>query len=169
MEGLYKVDECMKDFIIVGNKNALFYKEHFPMYMEGRMRFGYNNINMFILPDDAVKWKKIVDGYKLMDYEGTGRWFTSFLVDKGNPPIELVRYTDRYKDFDGFDAVNTDSIKDIPDTDRVIGCPIGIIDFLNDNQFKVVGKLKNKDGEYDFGCPVVEGKMKFVRILVKKI
>ena len=55
----------MKHFLIIGNKNALFWKDIFPLFMEGGIKYGYNHINYFILPDNAEKWEKREGGKKM--------------------------------------------------------------------------------------------------------
>lgn len=159
----------MKDFIIIGNKNSLFLKDIFPLFMEGGLRYGYNYINYFLLSDNAEKWKKMEGGKKLNDFQGTGRWFSSFPVHKKNPPLPLLPYDPRvHRKYDTYDAVNTDSIHNIPNYDGLIGVPIGIIGYLCPEQFEIVGKLMNGACRYDYGKPIVDGKKLYVRILIKK-
>ena len=148
----------MTDFIIIGNKNALLWKDIFPLYMEGKVKFGYNQLRFFITEDGTLN-----------DYEGTGRWFTNLEVKKNNPPLKLVPFDENFhKKFDTLDAVNTDKINSIPDVDCLLGVPTGIIDYLNPDQFEILGKIKTGKDLYDFGKPIVEGKIKYIRILIRR-
>lgn len=149
----------MKQFLIIGNKNAAQWKNIFPLYFEDKLRFGYNNINKFKVPDGSIA-----------DLEGVGRWFTTLPVEKNNPPLELVQYDpQRHKKYDTFDAVNTNSIKDIPDIEGLIGVPTGILDYICKDQFEIVGMLRVECCCYDFGHPIIDGKQLFTRILIKKV
>lgn len=59
--------EYDKQFIIMGNTNALSYKEVFKLFKEDNIRTGYTNFNVgmyFFVPDDTEKYHKIVDGKK---------------------------------------------------------------------------------------------------------
>lgn len=148
-----------KQFLIIGNKNAIAWKDIFPMYMENKIWFGYNIINKFI----------DVSG-NLADLEGIGRWFTNLKVDKKNPPLELVEYdSENNKKYDTFDAVNTNSIYKIPNYDGIIGVPLGIIDYICKEQFKIVGIMHTAKGKYDYGNPKIEGKNVYIRILIKRL
>lgn len=155
----------MTDYLIICNKNELFWKDVFPFYMEGKIDFGYNSIKYFILPEDAEKYCKIENGNKLNDYQGTGRWLTTFKVTREERDIELLP-KEGFEKYDDYDAYNTDSIYRIPDAD-VIGCPIGIIDYPIKG-YKVIGELVNNSNRYDYGTPTVNNKKKYVRVLIKK-
>ena len=90
----------MADFIVVGNKNAMLWKNIFPKYFYGKLFFGYTYISKFILPDNTFNW-----------FQGTGRWFTSFPTEKNNPPLPLLPYVeDNYQKYDTYDAININSI-----------------------------------------------------------
>lgn len=159
----------MKDFIIIGNKNAMPLKSIFPRYFRKELYFGYNQVSRFILPDDATEFQKMEGDKKTNCIQGTGRWFTSFPVHKKNPPLPLLPYDPRvHRKYDTYDAVNTDSIYNIPNYDGLIGVPMGIIDYINEEQFEIVGELMNGACSYDYGKPIVDGKKLYVRILIRR-
>lgn len=146
------------DFIVVGNKNAMMWKTIFPKYYYKQLYFGHNYISKFRLPDNSFNW-----------FQGSGRWFTTFPVIKENPPITLKPYAeDKYQKYDTYDAVNTDSIKDIPDYDGEIGVPIGILDYLCTDQFTITGMLCRGSGDIDKAKPIINGKHLYARVLIKK-
>lgn len=147
----------MVKYLIVGNKNAIAWTNIFPMYMEKKIWFGYSIINKFI---DASG--------KLADLEGIGRWFTNLEVIKYNPEMELVEYNpETNRKYDTYDAVNTNSIYKIPNFDGVIGVPLGIIDYINKDQFEIVGIMHTGNGKYDQGAPKIDGKAVYIRILIR--
>lgn len=156
----------MRHFLVIGNKNALFWKDNFPLYMEGRLHFGRNQVSRFILPNDAEEFDKICDGKKTAWLQGTGRWFTDMPVEHN---VRRAYYSNGdFPRYDNFDAVNTDSIERIPDTDGLVGVPVGIVDIVDPRQFEVVGMLMNGNGKYDYGKPIIGGKMKYTRILIRR-
>lgn len=158
----------VKDYLVICNKNCIAWKTIFPDYLDGKTRYGYNIVSMFYLPDDAEKYH-IFEGCKVNWFQGTGRWLTNFTVVKNNPPLPLVELESTFKKFDTYDAWNTDSIKKIPDTNDLIGAPIGIIDYLCKEQFEIVGLLCRGSGGVDPAKPIIDGKCKYVRILIKKL
>ena len=147
-----------KHFLVIGNKNAIQWKSVFPKYMDGKVRFGYNSVNKFIAPNGEIA-----------NLEGLGRWFTNMEVHKNNTPMELVEYDEKkHQKYDTFDAVNSNSIKEIPDVDCLIGVPIGIFDYICDSQFEIVGMLCRGSGGIDFAKPIVNGKHLYTRIVIRK-
>ena len=83
-EYIAQLTEHKKDYIIMGNTNALTYKEVFKLFKEDKIRTGYTNFNVgmyFYVPDDCKKYHKIVDGKKMVRVS-TSCWFTSLPVKK---------------------------------------------------------------------------------------
>ena len=161
----------MKDFIIIGNKNAMLWKSIFPKYFRKELYFGYNQVSrFFFLPDDATEWDKMEGGKKTNWFQGSGRWFTTFPTYKKNPPLPLLPYDPRvHKKYDTYDAVNTDSIYNIPNYDGLIGVPIGIIDYLCPEQFEIVGILcRGSDETLDPAKPIIDGKCLYTRVLIRR-
>ncbi len=75
-----------------------------------------------------------------------------------------------YKKYDTYDAINIDKTKDIPfDYDGIMGVPITFLDKYNPDQFEILGELNHGcDSSYDLGKPVIDGIVKFPRILIRK-
>lgn len=167
MEKNYQVAP-MKDFILVGNKNALTWTETFPLFIEGKARYGYTSPNYMILPDTAEKWCKVQDGKKLANMQGVCKWITTLPV-KQEKRVKPIATTKEYDHFDNNpEIINTDSIYEIPeDYEGLIGCPIDIMRYLPEG-YEIVGKLMNGNGPYDFGKPYVNGKMIYARIVIRK-
>ena len=149
----------MTDFIVVGNKNAMMWKSIFPKYFDGKLFYGYTYISKFRLPDNPYNW-----------FQGSGRWFTTYPVHKDNPPLQLVPYDPSlHKIYDTYPALNTDSIHSVPDIVHMeIGVPIGILDYLCDEQFEITGMLCRGSGGCDKAKPIIDGKHLYTRILILK-
>lgn len=136
--------EHEKDFIIIGNTNALTYKETFKLIKENKMRTGCTNFNVgmhFVVPDYWEKYHKIEDGYKFVRVS-TSCWFTSLKAKKHRDFIALQqKYTpEKYPHYDNYDAINVDKVTDIPcDWDGAVGVPITFLDKYNPNQFEILG------------------------------
>lgn len=136
--------EYNKQFIIMGNTNALSYKEIFKLFKEDKIRTGYTNFNVgmyFFVPDNTEKFHKIVDGKKMVRV-ATSCWFTNLPVKRHNEILILYEsYSeDKYPKYENFDAINVDSYTKIPkDYDGYMGVPITFLDKYNPNQFKLLG------------------------------
>lgn len=136
--------ENNKKFIIIGNTNALTYKETFKLFKEDKIRTGYTNFNVgmyFFVPDECEKYHKIEDGKKLVRVS-TSCWFTNLSVNKHNQEITLYKkYTpEEYPEYYNFDAINIGTYTDIPyDYEGMMGVPITFIDKYNPEQFEIIG------------------------------
>lgn len=97
-EFLALLNKYNKQFIIIGNTNALTYKETFKMFQEDKIRTGYTNFNVgmyFQVPDSWEKFHHIEDGKK-MARVSTSCWFTNLPVSKHNEELILIKhYTPR--------------------------------------------------------------------------
>lgn len=136
--------EYNKQFVIMGNTNALSYKEIFKLFKDDDIRTGYTNFNIgmyFFVPDDTEKYHKIVDGKKMVRV-ATSCWFTNLPVKKHNEKLILyeIYSNEKYQKYENFDAINVDSYTKIPkDYDGYMGVPITFLDKYNPNQFKLLG------------------------------
>lgn len=161
----------MTDFIIIGNKNAITYKEIFPYLKDNKMWLGYNSPKEFDQPDG--------DEPKVMN--GLTRWFTNLEHSKRKAFIGLTRKynpTD-YPKYDNYDAIEVGRVEDIPkDYDGVMGVPISFLGKYNPNQFEILDArdyadderlkkkstylIKDADGS-------INGKPTYARILIRKV
>ena len=179
----------MTDFIIIGNTNAITYKEVFPLIKEGKVRLGYKPFGgemYFDITDEykkeIVKEKKEGSGWKEIDGEICGRvanacWFVTFPVEKRPLTLTSTYDPDNYSRYDNYDAINVDKVKDIPyDYDGVMGVPITVLTYdlenveimdardyaFNDKQRnKTTGLVKDADSS-------IEGKPTYARILIRR-
>lgn len=143
--------ENEKKFIIIGNTNALTYKEVFKLIKEDKIRTGYTNFNVgmyFFVPNECEKYHKIENGRKLVRVS-TSCWFTNLPVNKHNEEITLYKkYTpEEYPKYYNFDAINIGTYTDIPyDYDGMMGVPITFLDKYNPEQFEIIGLGISKSG-----------------------
>lgn len=148
-EYIAQLVEHDKKFIVVGNKNAVNYKEVFKLILKNRLWLGYRNINSdmwLILPDKAEKWEKIVDGKKMKHIMAC--WFTNLDTTKRHEDFTMYKkYTpDEYPKYDNYDAINVDKVLEIPyDYMGTMGVPITFLDKFNPDQFDILGITENLD------------------------
>ena len=168
--------EYDKKFIIIGNQNALKYKEIFPLIKEDKLWLGMEYGNMkFIVPDEyGMRSTRSWRDEKGNNWRSLGNscWFTNLINKRRNLPIILwQKYSPEcYQRYDDYDAINVDLVNDIPcDYEGVMGVPITYLYQYNPDQFEIVGELNHGcDNKYDLGRPTINGVDKYVRILIKK-
>lgn len=156
-----------KKFLVIGNINALTYKEIFPLIRENKMWLGYNSIRFFLQPDGSI-------------FE-TARtyWYTNLDIRKRHEEFILYKKYDpeEYPEYDNYHAINIDKAVEIPkDYKGAMGVPITFIDKYNPDQFEILDAnnyRKNEDVPYkDHGLikdkeSAINGKAKYVRVLIK--
>lgn len=176
-EYIAQLIEYGKKFLILGDQNAITYKEIFKLIKEDKLWFGYDNggTKWFQVPDDydipTESRKKIVNGVK---YFSMGRvmWFTNLDTTKRHEELTLYKkYSpEEYLKYDSFDAIEIPKVVDIPqDYDGLMGVPITFLDKYNPDQFEIVGMSSgNIVGEYFFGgVHIINGKMKYARVIIR--
>lgn len=169
-----------KKFIVIGNINAIKYKEIFPYIIENKIWFGYtfNTSLIFKTPykNEIETNRKYVlsKGYDPDYYINVNSicWYTNVETDRYNKYLELTKQyiSDKYDKFDNFDAININNVKDIPyDYNDIMGVPITFLNKYNPNQFELIGVANHgKDNKYDLFPPKVNGKDIYTRILIKR-
>ena len=123
--------EHKKNFLIIGNKNAITYKEFFPLLKDDEVWIGCNSPIEFSTPAGITT--------KL---NGLTRWFTNLDVAKRHEKLILWKqYTpEEYPKYDNYDAINVNKVSEIPcDYDGVMGVPITFISSFNPDQFEILG------------------------------
>jgi len=169
-EFVEQLEEYHKDYIIMGNTNALTYKEIFKLFKENRIRTGYTNFNVgmyFLVPDDTVKFHKIINGKKYVRV-ATSCWLTNMIVTKHNDKLIMYKkYTpEEYPKYDNYDAINVNKYTEIPDDYyEPIGVPITFLDKYNPEQFKII-KFRKGNDEKDLS---INGKYTYFRVIIQRI
>ena len=163
-----------KDYIIMGNTNALSYKEIFKLFKIDKIRTGYTNFNVgmyFFVPQDCEKYHKIVDGKKMVRVS-TSCWFTSLPVEKHNEFLTLYKQykANDYPKYDNYNAINVNTYTDIPyDYYEEMGVPVTFLDKYNPNQFEIIGAMTTtKVDDFNYGYPYVNGKKLYARVIIKR-
>ena len=172
-----------KKFIIIGNQNAITYKEFFPLLRDNKVWLGYGCGDMaFKVPDDyeprKTRYWQDESGQKWRSM-GNACWYTNLDIKKRHEDLVLVkRYNrDDYPKYDNYEAINVGKVIDIPcDYEGIMGVPVTFMDKFNPDQFEIIGLLAGnirglagipsstgKDGPY------INGKLKFGRILVRNL
>lgn len=170
-----------KKFVIIGNQNAAHYKEIFPLIKENKIWIGYGfNLSMvfktnYINTLDTNRKFVISKGYNPDDgYVKTPAvcWFTNLDIKKRHEELIMYKRYDSqvYHKYDNFDAIECCPVTDIPyDYYGLMGVPITFLDKYNPEQFEIVGILNHGcDSEYDLAKPILNGKEKFSRILIRR-
>ena len=131
-EYISQLMEYQQNFIVIGNKNAITYKEFFPLIMSDQVWLGKNvsrGTMWFETPENELK---SVSSY----------WYTNLDIKKRHEELILVKkYTpEEYPTYDNYDAINVDKVRDIPcDYFGVMGVPITFLDNYNPDQFEILG------------------------------
>lgn len=165
-----------KKFLIIGNQNAITYKEIFPLIQNNEVWTGYRFGEMkFRVPKNSKprKYRYWVDesGQKWRSL-GNAMWLTNLDNDRRHKSITMTKtYNAKdYPKYDSYNAINVRTIRDIPyDYYGVMGVPITIINKYNGEQFEIVGEANHgSDNEFDLFKPTIDGREIFKRILIRR-
>lgn len=161
-----------KKFLIIGNMNAITYKEIFPLIKEDKLWLGVTRHGTgsmwFRVPDDAPKatGQKIEGGVRYQTI-GSTAWFTN--LDHSLRHEELILYKkytpEEYPTYDNYDAINVNKVTEIPyDYSGMFGVPITFIGCYNPEQFEIV-KFRKGNDDKDLS---INGKCPYFRILIRR-
>lgn len=140
--------EYKKKFLIIGNINALTYKEIFPLIKENKIWFGKNTSVSkmeFRIPD---YYPILTKNYRIDPLSGDRfirangiRWFTNLEVSKRHENLTLYKKynPEEYPKYDNYDAIEVSKVAEIPyDYEGAMGVPITFIDKYNPEQFEII-------------------------------
>lgn len=160
-EFLAWIIEANKQFAIIGNINAITYREVFPLIKDNKMwtgtrfnkRVGGKNMAFFVPDDYPLKGTEVEmqNGRKMISVAGTG-WFTNLEHGRRHEPLPLMTMADNlkfnkkivgtaaYQQYENYNAI------EIPFTDAIpndyagrMGVPISFLDKYNPDQFEIIG------------------------------
>lgn len=172
------VSEIMKynkKFLIIGNQNALTYKEIFPLIQNNLVWTGYQFGEMkFRVPQDSEprstrywvdetgqKWRSL----------GNAMWLTNLDNERRHENLKLTQCFNPliHQRYDNYNAIHVRNITEIPfDYTGIMGVPITIINRYNSEQFEIIGEANHgSDSQYDIFKPILNGKEVFKRILIR--
>lgn len=143
--------EYDKKFLILGNVNAITYKEIFKLIKENKIWLGYcnNRDKKFEVPE-AYECDKIINGKKMKTVGAI--WYTNLDVTKRHESMTLYKKynSDEYPKYDNYGAIEVSKILEIPkDYTGLIGVPITFLDKYNPEQFEILGITdREKDNKY---------------------
>jgi len=187
--------EANKSVVIIGNMNAITYKEVFKLIKDSRLWVGATNFNTgmyFRVPESFVydatyKFERERDGVKVNRVPGVC-WYTNLDHGRRHEPLRLMSAADNikfnkklkaiaYKKYDNYDAIEVPFTDGIPsDYPGIMGVPISFLSKYNPDQFEVLGMAASSydsevvgipfKGEKD-GRPLVSGKNTYARIFIK--
>jgi len=162
--------EYNKKFLILGNQNAITYKEIFKLIKENKLWLGYDNggTKWFQVPRDydmqTESRIKIENGVKYFSM-GSIVWFTNLDTTKRHEELTLYKKykLEEYPKYDYKDMIEVSKVAEIPfDYEGIMAVPKTFIDKYNPKQFELLGFL-NGGGKDE----TVLGKHPFARILIK--
>ena len=164
-----------KKFLIIGNGNALTYKEIFPLIKENKMWMGVTlfcgKMPYFEVPLDTDVSRGASHYYKdgkLFKQINSIAWYTNMEHNKRNTPIDLYKHynEEEFPHYNNFNAIEVSRVKNIPyDYDGIMGVPITFLDKYCPEQFEII-KFRKGDDDKDLS---VNGKCPYFRILIKRI
>ncbi len=167
-----------KKFLIIGNVNAVTYKEFFPLIKENQVWMGisiHSGDREFRVPEsyplNAAGYRVDEKGTKYIRVKGV-RWFTNLDYPQRHEDLILYKhYTpEEYPKYDNYDAINVNTTSDIPtDYEEVMGVPITFLDKYNPDQFEIVGLDRYiKDNPHYGHRFTIKGKETYARILIRR-
>lgn len=196
-EFLAWIVEANKQFLIIGNMNAVTYREVFPLIKENRIWYGCSICSgdrEFGVPEEypleAASWRIDEKGNKYIRVKGV-RWFTNLDHGRRHLPLPLMtkadnmkfsRHTDlrekhAYEQYDNYNAIEVPYTEAIPvDHNGVMGVPISFLDKYCPEQFELMGITdKGNDlswliipGNEKYDRPYLNGKRMYARLLIRK-
>ena len=170
--------EYDKKFLIIGNQNAITYKEIFSHIKDNKLWLGYNSGNMefkvpeYYQPKQTRYWETFEkDKYGnelLQKWRSMGNitWFTN--LDHSKRHEELILYKkyspEEYPNYDNYDAINVNKVAEIPaDFSGAIGVPTTLLDKYNPELFEIL-KFRKGNDERDLS---INGKCPYFRIVIR--
>lgn len=164
-EYVAQLEKYSKKYIIIGNPNALTYKEIFPLIKENKLWIGYKSMGSDMLFDVSKEYaQKLIDtkkegsGYKYINGVVKGRasavWFTNLDIEKLHEDFIVYKtykgHEEEYPKFDNYDAIEVSKVSDIPcDYNELMGVPITFMDKYNPEQFEIVGYAGGVGWDYE--------------------
>jgi len=139
-----QLTEYNKKFLIIGNTNAITYKEIFKLIKDDNLRTGYTNFNVgmfFEVPKEWERYHHINDDGKKIARVSTSCWFTNLEVEKHKEDIVLYKKYNKgeYPKYENYDAINVSKVQEIPmNYKKKMGVPITFVDKHNPDQFEII-------------------------------
>ena len=154
--------EANKEFVIIGNQNAITYKEIFPLLMNNEIWLGngFKGGNAFFrVVEDRDYASGVYDKTTGLVKFRNCCWFTNIDHGKRHQPLRLmteaenIRFSKHkeikgigYQKYENYDAIEVNYCDAIPsDYDGIMGVYSTFFDKYCPEQFEIVGMCENKD------------------------
>lgn len=160
IEWLFEND---KQFIIIGNKNSVTYKETFPLIMANKMwsgRSGWGG-GMWFETKNSEDVDRVINGINMKNVSSV--WFTNMEHGKRHEPLSLMTMSDNlkfskhieikengYQNYDNYDAIDVPYTDAIPsDYDGIMGVPVTFLEKYCPEQFEILGITLGNTVDYE--------------------
>ncbi|MDD2404793.1 MAG: adenine-specific methyltransferase EcoRI family protein, partial [Victivallaceae bacterium] len=162
-----------KKFVIIGSKNAITYKEIFPLIKDNKMWVGTTSFSkdmLFIAPSNADLSKKPKTAVREVDgvtyLRSPSVWYTNLDHGRRHQPLPLMTMAENlkyskhkeikgqkaYEKYDNYDAIEVPFTDAIPsDYDGVMGVPISFLDKYCPEQFEILGATESEGRGFSNG------------------
>ena len=173
-----------KQFLVIGNMNAVTYREIFPLIRDNKVWLGNNSGHYWFKVPDSYEEKatdfKIDENGQKWRRMGNICWFTNLDMEKRHKELTLFkRYTlAEYPKYDNYDAIEVGKTTDIPcDYEGAIGVPITFMQYHNPDQFEILGATESEGVGFSAGLwnadsgiaqPMMNGGKKYKRIFIRR-
>ena len=187
-EYIFLLTKYGKKFIVLGNINAVTYKEVFPLIMQNKMWMGvtiHSGDRKFHVPEsyplEAAGCGVDDEGRRFIRVKGV-RWFTNLEHNRHNETMILVmsyhKDPSKFPHYDNYDAIEVSKTVEIPyDYDGIMGVPITFLDKYNPKQFEILGMSGTNFAEGVPPCHIegtsrnakINGRNIYRRLFIRKI
>lgn len=180
-----------KKFVIIGNKNAVTYKEVFPLIKENKMWSGKTEWSggLWFVTMDVSDVDRVIGGVNMKNVSSV--WFTNIDHGRRHQPLPLMTMEDNlkyskhkeikgkkaYDAYDNYSAIEVPFTDSIPsDYDGVMGVPITFLDKYNPDQFEIVGATESEGKGFSNGLwdesskvsqPLIRNERVYKRIFIQ--
>lgn len=173
-EFVVQIVKFKKEFLIIGNINAITYKEIFKLIKQNKAWLGINlgrGISGFIVPEhyELYGTETEIDslGNRIISPNNC-LWLTNLDTSKRHKDIKLTKKyygnESEYPKYDNYNGINVDKTQNIPmDYDGFMGVPITFLHKFNPEQFEII-KFRKGDDEKDLS---INGKCPYFRIIIR--
>ena len=163
-----------KKFLIIGNVNAITYKEIFALIQANKAWLGINlgrGVSGFIVPEHYELYgteARIDENGNRIISPNNCLWLTNLDTFKRHEDIQLKKKyhgnEHEYPKYDNYDGINVNRTEDIPsDYTGAMGVPITFLHKFNPDQFELI-RFRKGDDEKDLS---INGKCPYFRIIIK--
>ena len=163
-----------KKFIVLGNMNAITYKEIFPYIKNDQMWWGVSLNGTkcnFVVPENYEGNNVFVENGVRYGKVNNAIWFTNIDNKRRNETLDLYRKYNEidYPKYDNYDAIEVSKVSEIPmDYEGVMGVPITFLGKYNPSQFEIVGLDRYVEDNPKYGHRfTINNKETYARILIK--